>query len=67
MVQEWAWGTMPPGFKRVSLEQMKIMMVREDLESYLVPEKFFSQWKAGKEQSRFHGRERLSFFHLEKA
>lgn len=65
MIQQWAWGHTPAGFKRVLMDRTQMIVVREGLETFLVPEKFLSQTGSGKESSAFYGRGRLGLVRLD--
>lgn len=64
-VQKWFGGDPPAGFRMVSSDRMRMMMVREGLEPYLDPQGFLGHEESGREASPFQGRGQLRFLHLE--
>lgn len=65
MARNWLWGDLPKGFKRLHVDRTHIVVVREGVEAFLSPERLLAERERGKEQSPFHGRERLAVVRLE--
>lgn len=64
MFEEYLWGQVPAGFKRFSPEPRQTALVRQGLENWLDPARFFARGGGARDESAFRGRERLCLLHL---
>ena len=65
MARDWFWGDLPKGFKKLRVDRRRMVVVREGAEAHLSLEKLLTDQEAGREESRFHGRERLAVLPLD--
>lgn len=64
MLQQWIWGNVPAGFKKIRLGCRQMMVVRKGVESNLAAEKLLERGGV-QEASTFQGRAKLGFLRME--